>query len=599
MKTRRAEIGFLLALLVIVLVPRLVRLSADPPLDFQTGYQPDEGAWAHNARQHVLFGRWVMEQHNPGLFAAPLYSVALAGVYRLAGVGLLQTRLLSVIAGTLTCLILYGLLRAERTPRESVPPVLLLGGSYFMLSNNRVGFTESLQLVLIITSCLALLRAARSPWWGALSGVFFIASLLAKPSAIVLAPIFLGFWILHRVFARRDDGLPRFSFRAVGWFALGAGVTSLILVLALVRPNWESIQQQLTISSRNVYGAEAVEDRPRLVLFGWEGLGMTLNLFWDQCEVLLLAAGALLVARLGKALPRRPDLVELLCWSWVLVGMLFLASQRYQPDRRFLFLLPPIAVLAWQAASEGALRVPAREEWRGPGADWRSMLLGALLGATVAFYAYPGLNRRILPALALSPILPLQTWAGGWVVTAGLVLGTVVGPVARRLLPHSSHRLPTGLFVILFLLTDPLRFGMYIARPSYGGWDAARVLSQVTQDWSPTDRVVVGNSAYTLALETELFAFNIRRREETGDYENLDGWNRFHPAIAVVTAWRGRPVQDQLQLPIVQGIRVHGMVLCREVPLRYDSQRRPVRVARYYVRPDLLKSCSADQPPTR
>jgi len=154
-------------------------------------------------------------------------------------------------------------------------------------------------------------------------------------------------------------------------------------------------------------------------------------------------------------------------------------------------------------------------------------------------------------------------------------------------------------FVLLFLLTDPLRFGMYIARPSYGGRDAARVLSQVTKDWSPSDRVVVGNSAYTLALETELFAFNIRQREETGDYENLDGWNRFHPGIAVVTAWPGKPVQDQLQLPIVRGIRVHGMVLCREVPLRYDAQRRPTRVARYYVRPDLLESCSADQLITR
>jgi hypothetical protein len=393
--------------------------------------------------------------------------------------------------------------------------------------------------------------------------------------------------------------LPRFSFQAVAWFALGAGLTSLIVVLALVRPNWESILQQLTISSRNVFGAEAVEDRPRLVLFGWERLGMTLNLFWSQCAVLLVAVGALLVARLGKALPRRPDLVELLCWSWILVGLLFLAFQRYQPDRRFLFLLPPIAVLAWQAASDGALRVPAREEWRGPGADWRSMLLGALVGAAVAFYAYPGLNRKLLPSLALSQTLPLQTWAGGWVVTAGLVLGVVVGPVVRRLLPHSSHRLPTVLFVVLFLFTDPVRFGAYIARPSYGGRDAARALSQVTKDWSPTDRVVVGNSAYTLALETKLFAFNIRRREETGDYENLDGWTRFHPAIAIVTAWRGRPVQDPLQLPIVKGIRAHGMLLCREVPLGYDSKRRPARMARYYVRPDLLESCSVDQPPTR
>jgi hypothetical protein len=39
------------------------------------------------------------------------------------------------------------------------------------------------------------------------------------------------------------------------------------------------------------------------------------------------------------------------------------------------------------------------------------------------------------------------------------------------------------------------------------------------------------------------------------------------------------------------------MVLCWEVPLSYDSKRRTARVARYYVRPDLLESCPADQPP--
>ena len=187
MNLRRGEIGLLLALLAALLVPRLVGLSADPPLDFQAGYLPDEGAWAHNARQHVLFGPWVMDEHNPGLFAAPLYTGVLAGVYRLFGVGLFQTRLLSAIAGVLTCLLLYALLRAERSSRQSLPPALILGFSYFMLSNNRVGFTESFQLVFITAAAAAVLRAARYRWWGALAGVCFVASLLAKPSAIVLA----------------------------------------------------------------------------------------------------------------------------------------------------------------------------------------------------------------------------------------------------------------------------------------------------------------------------------------------------------------------------------------------------------------------------
>ncbi len=596
MKSRRGEIGLVLVLLAVVMVPRLVRLSADPPVDFQTGYLPDEGAWAHNARQHVLFGRWVMEEHNPGLFAAPLYTATLAGVYQLLGIGLVETRLLSAVAGAMTCLLLYCLLRAERSSQDSMPPALILGVSYFMLSNNRVGFTESLQLLLITATSLAVVCAARRTWWGLLGGACFVASLLAKPSAVVLGPIFLAFWVLHWAFARRDDALPRFSLRSVGWFALGAGVASVIVVLLLVLPHWEAIRQQLTISARNVYGAESPEAVSRVVLFGWEGLGMTLNLFWVQSAILLLAVAALLIARLGKALPRRPDLVELLCWAWILGGLLFLATQRYQPDRRFLFLMPPVAVLAWQAASDGALRIPARDEFRGPsGTEWPSILLGAFLGAAIAFYAQPVLNREFLALLGLSPTPALRSWAGGWILSAGLVTGALIGPLARRLLPSSARRLPLSAFVALFLLADPVRFMVYLARPAYGGRDAARLLSELTRGWDPADRVVVGNPAYTLSLGTDLFAFNIRHREQTGDYENLDGWTRFHPAIAVVTARRGRPVQDQLQFFIMKGIETHGLVQCREVPLYYDFKRRPAWVARYYVRPDLRESCSPDR----
>ena len=593
MTLRRGEIGLVFVLLAIVLAPRLVRLSADPPVDFHLGYLPDEGAWAHNARQRVVFGHWVMEGHNPGLFAAPLYTATLAGVYRLFGVGWVQTRLLSAVAGAMTCLLLYGMLRAERSPRDSIPPALILGLNYFMLSNNRVGFTESLQLLLITATSLAVLYAARRPGWGVLGGACFVASLLAKPSAVVMGPIFLAFWVLHRTFARRYEGLPRLSWRSLGWFALGACATSAIVVLVLVLPHWEAIRQQLTISARNVYGAESPGEGSRVVLFGWEGLGMTLNLFWVRSAILLLAMAALLVTRLGKALPGRPDLVELLCWAWILGGLLFLATQRYQPDRRFLFLMPPLVILAWQAASDGVLRIPSREELRGLSrAEWPSMLLGALVGAALAFYAQPVLSPELLARLGLSPTTELRGWAGGWILSAGLVTGALIGPLARRLLPSSTRRLPVWAFVALFLLTDPVSFTVYLARPTYGGRDAARRLSELTRGWDPADRVVVGNPAYTLSLGTDLFAFNIRNRPQTGDYENLDGWARFNPGIAVVTTPRGRPVRDPIQLPIMKGIVTRGLVRCSEVPLYYDSKRRPTWVARYYVRPDLSEACS-------
>jgi hypothetical protein len=213
------------------------------------------------------------------------------------------------------------------------------------------------------------------------------------------------------------------------------------------------------------------------------------------------------------------------------------------------------------------------------------------VGAALAFYTQPLVNRRLLTFLDLSTQPPLRSWIAGWITSAGLVAGALIGPLAKRLLPSSARTLPSWAFVALFLLTDPGRFIVYLARPTYGGRDAAQRLFEITRGWERADRVVVGNQAYTLALGTDLFAFNIRHRPDTGDNENLDGWTRFRPSVAVTSARHGRAVQDVLQYPIAVGIRIYGLVPCGEVPLSFDSEGRPSFVARYYVRSDLRRSC--------
>ncbi len=58
------------------------------------------------ARNQVLFGRWVLDDFNQGYFAAPLHTAMIWLSFRLGGVCLEQTRLVSALCG-LTTIRLY------------------------------------------------------------------------------------------------------------------------------------------------------------------------------------------------------------------------------------------------------------------------------------------------------------------------------------------------------------------------------------------------------------------------------------------------------------------------------------------------------------
>ena len=102
------EIARLAVLALVVVLPRVLFLDADPPGDLHVHFITDEGWWAHNARQQALFGRWIMDDHNPPLWSTPAYSFLLWLFYQALGVGLYQTRLLSGLAGA------FDLLRGVR-----------------------------------------------------------------------------------------------------------------------------------------------------------------------------------------------------------------------------------------------------------------------------------------------------------------------------------------------------------------------------------------------------------------------------------------------------------------------------------------------------
>jgi 4-amino-4-deoxy-L-arabinose transferase-like glycosyltransferase len=560
-------------ILLIALVPRLLFLGADPPQDMQQAFIYDEGLWSHNARNRVLFGQWILDDHNPPLFMTPLYSLVLAAVYQIAGVSLTSTRLLAALGGSLSCVVVFGLLRAWYPLRQAIVAPLLLALSYFMLSYNRVAFTESFQLLPLTAAAAATVLATRRAGWGWIAGVCFVLTQLAKPSGAALGLAIVGFWAAHWWLSRQGRIEPAFSWRGPVRFVVAALATSAVVVLAMI-PEWNGVMHQVGVSLRMAFsGVETnSEEWQRYTLFGWNGFGLVRGAMVAQTVVPLLAVLLLLVARLGRATARPLDLVELFAWCWLLLGLLFIGFERYQPDRRFLFLLPAIAILAAPAFSDGGVRLPCREGFAGAGAKWRTMLAGALLGGGLLYLLAPLFLVRVGGLRPASMLISL-----------GAALGAVLLTIVATRLPRRTRQIPALLFLAGFLLLEPLRFGWFLSHPAWSVRDASQVLGTMTTGLPADDRTVFGAVANTLSLGTELFPLVMRDNPRTGARMNLDGWERFHPAVGLTVAG----VAGNFLRREIEG---HQLVRCRSL-LLWPGPAGPRLEIEVYLRPDLMGRC--------
>jgi 4-amino-4-deoxy-L-arabinose transferase-like glycosyltransferase len=568
------EAGAVLALFVGLAALRLYALDADPPQDLHYQFFTDEGWWAHNAREQALFGHWLIDEHNLPVYATPLYSLGLRGLYAVFGVGLLQTRLISVLSGLLTCGLVYAFLRRSHGWKAAWLATWLLGTNYFVLSYDRVGFQESFQLLFVTATLLAVVAGMSRTAWATAAGVLFVASGLTKPTALTMAPPIAAFW-LWQAGARRREGRPwSASLRGPLAFCAAAAATSAILAVVWVIPHWSGIEASI------LPGARRASLGNPLAGFGLFGLVRPLGSSTLAPNGFLTQTAGLLVLTLWVLCDRiaapgvRLDPLRRACWSWLGVGALVLGCSYFQPDRRYLILLPPLAILAGLELADGALAIPGRERLAGRAGRWRRIALALAVGG------FAGLCLRHPLANEMQSLWGWSRDKSGFVAWAPVVAAAgALAFVAARWLPARPLRVPALAVVGALAALDLLPFGAYLARPVYSIRDASVMLGRMTDPWKPQDRVFLGEVADTLALDTRLFAFTIRDWPDVQEYLNLDGWQRYRPALVVDEPPRGP-----------------GFVRLPDLELWPDRDGTPrVRVP-LYVRADLAPRTAHAQP---
>jgi len=165
MMRRRVDWKFvaLIAALAVLAAARFVYLNADSPESPFWMY--DEGHWLHNARNQILFHRWIVDDFNQGL-VTPVFTALESAAFRLLGVGLLQARLATAVVALVTQFVLYRWIRTAGGRHEAAFGTLLFSASSTVFDYNRLALPETTLLLFLILAGWMWSRALQRSVYG-------------------------------------------------------------------------------------------------------------------------------------------------------------------------------------------------------------------------------------------------------------------------------------------------------------------------------------------------------------------------------------------------------------------------------------------------
>jgi hypothetical protein len=291
----------------------------------------DEGWYGDAAIRHIQLGQWnVPGDFNPAA-ALPVWPMLEYVVFRVAGVGLVAARALTVSVFGGILLAAYFLLR-RFSGKDALSPavaVVLLAVSPFCYAFTRLAILEPL---LILLGLLALLVASCAGRWSSAIGlgVLLPVMVLTKTTAIFLLPSIA--WMLWATSGYRVREFLRVAVPAAG---IAAGLWGIYFAL-VVRPLY--LEDYRYLFSANAYTGMTREN-------AWSVIEATVrDGMWMGKAIYPLALVALVVALVGcRRYFRNPLVPSLMLWASGYAG--FLAYHNNLQPRYYLVIAVVLTML--------------------------------------------------------------------------------------------------------------------------------------------------------------------------------------------------------------------------------------------------------------
>ncbi len=351
-------------------------VRVDPPTGVTASASPftDEAWHVVNARNLVLLGRWSTDDYNLQLITAP-FSLAVAAAFGVLGIGIVQARIVAILATGLTVAVIAIGLRTIVGRGPALVAALAFGTSTLVLYYGRLAFLEPVETLFLVMVLLLAVRGDpdRRFGLGVLAGIALALAIGTKASAIVSGG---GILAGALIMAIRDPCERRWLVGCV----TGLGLCGLGWLIVVGLPNLGQLPAVLS-----TLPPEPLPASPGDLLKRVAGYLVHSDGAWPLAAPLLV--GAMIAAAVGVAhwsrlsTSERRLMVLSICWLVTGFGILFLVA--YRPNRYVVPLLPALAaIVGLGSAVIARTGIPRRAPRRA-----RTLVLALVLGALVA----PGL----------------------------------------------------------------------------------------------------------------------------------------------------------------------------------------------------------------
>lgn len=462
--------GSVLALILLIAgALRLQHVRADPPLllpsiSGSAGIYFDEGIYCHNARNRILFGRWITDEWNPLVYNAPLTAIYYVG-FRLFGVSIVTVKVINVLFGLLGILLFQAALRAYLRPGPALAVTSLFALDFINIMYNRLGLLENFSCLCFLLGFYFFVRSR-----GRASMAFFVGvtAVLAALSKYLFAYFLSAAFLAVAVEARRRSS-PKFLLSFV------AGV------LAVGFPWFFGIYLPFRSSFAKIGAGWGMLSLPHSISQAWSNL---IHHPLPRYLALVPAVGVVLVLFTGWALirlihrkPAKEAEPDLFVFLWIAGAVVAMGLLNYRPLRYYLPLLPALYLAVSVLIRSRDTIVAERLRF------WPLAVIPALLflpffrtlvRSPSAFFVFPPVL-RVLSYLSL----------------AGIFLLFLTGRPKRTA--------PLGALVLAIMLGCSLFLYQrhFYERPTYNLEAASRFMRTL-----PPGSLVMGQEAPRLTLET-------------------------------------------------------------------------------------------------
>jgi 4-amino-4-deoxy-L-arabinose transferase-like glycosyltransferase len=525
---------------------RFSHLSADPPTDLSWSLSPytDEGAIIINARDKALFGHWLMDDFfRMGI--SSLLSVIYFFIFKLFGTGFIQIRVLPVLSSLGTILLVFFLLKREKSVYSAVFSSFFLSIAYIYIMHNRLALEETNLLFVLLLSLFFLQLGKDKRIYFLMSGfTFILAVLFVKISGLFfLTVMFMEFvrWIWMEKEERKKK-----LWQSLVYFVLGLAGGLLIWLFFVLLPYKNAVI--LYIQSAALKSPAGKAASLGAYLRSIITLGISDKLFPRIFFIFIFSFLYVIywVRNINDKIKSGTSM-EFVSACWVILGTFFLSYPNYHPIRYQLLLVPPLCILAgfFMEKTIEAKKLKISGNFSPPSLILQFLILvifiyglyySVILHILVNYQSFYGIVSSFSsdPNSWFQGVLELMqnysALVGRSLIIALLVSGGILGfsqiNKFREGLSFPKSLKYTFLILVLFLVT-------YSNLKQYSAWteNLTYDLPDISRDLSslPKGSIIAGPWAATLSLENSHYAIEMQ------DFANKDKViERFKPTHLII-----------------------------------------------------------------